>query len=84
MDEQPVWSIVCFFISKPYRGEGLSGRLVEAAIVYARQNGAKIVEAYPYNTISHCLPPERYMGVLSTFQKKLASASLRTAAGSGW
>ena len=69
VDEKPVWSIVCFFISKPYRGSGLSGRLVEAAIIYARQNGAKIVEAYPYNTISHCLPPERYMGVLSTFQK---------------
>lgn len=70
VDEQPVWSIVCFFISKLYRGEGLSGRLVEAAVAYARQKGAKIVEAYPYNTTSrHCLPPERYMGVLSTFQK---------------
>ena len=70
IDEQPVWSIVCFFISKAYRGKGISSQLVEAANRYARDNGARIVEAYPFNTTSsHCLPPERYMGVLSTFKK---------------
>ena len=70
IDAQPVWSIVCFFISKSYRGKKISSRLVEAATSYARDNGAKIVEAYPFNTASRqCLPPERYMGVLSTFQK---------------
>ncbi|OGO69765.1 MAG: hypothetical protein A2Z49_07160 [Chloroflexi bacterium RBG_19FT_COMBO_56_12] len=80
VDEQPVWSIVCFFITKSYRGQGLSSRLVEAATAYARDHGAKIVEAYPFNTTSsHCLPPERYMGVLSTFQK----AGFRAAADRG-
>lgn len=80
VDEQPVWSIVCFFISQPYREEGLSGKLVEAAIDYTRQNGASIIEAYPINTTSdHCQPPERYMGVLSTFQK----AGFRTVADRG-
>lgn len=70
IDEQPAWSIVCFFISKAYREQGLSRRLIEAAIEYARDHEARIVEAYPFNTTSHqCLPPERYMGVVSTFQK---------------
>lgn len=70
VDEKPVWSIVCFFISKPFRGQAMSRRLVEAAIGYARTNGAEIVEAYPTRSTSHqSLAPERYMGVRSTFQK---------------
>jgi GNAT superfamily N-acetyltransferase len=80
VDDQPVWSIVCFFISNTCRGEGLSGKLVQAAVAYAREHGATILEAYPNKTTSsHCLPPERYMGVLSTFQK----AGFRLAADRG-
>jgi GNAT superfamily N-acetyltransferase len=80
VDERPVWSIVCFFIAKAYRGKGISSMLVAAAINYARQNGVQIVEAYPFNTTSRaCLLPERYMGVLSTFQK----AGFRLAADRG-
>jgi GNAT superfamily N-acetyltransferase len=80
VDEQPVWSIVCFFIAKAYRGKGISSLLVTAAINYARENGVQVVEAYPFNTTSRdCLLPERYMGVLSTFQK----AGFRLAADRG-
>lgn len=70
IDDQPVWSITCFFVSKPYRRQGLTEMLIEAAIAYARDRGAQIVEAYPLlNEITTLLPYERYMGIYSTFER---------------
>jgi GNAT superfamily N-acetyltransferase len=70
VDDQPVWSIVCFFISKPYRKQKLTSILLTAAIQFARENGARIVEAYPLkNEIAKNWPFERYMGIESTFEK---------------
>jgi len=45
VDDQPVWSIVCFFIPKEHRRRGLMDLLLEAAVAYARDNGAAIVRA---------------------------------------
>jgi GNAT superfamily N-acetyltransferase len=47
VDEQPVWSVVCFFIARSQRRKGLTVQLLQAAVEYARTNGAKIVEGYP-------------------------------------
>jgi GNAT superfamily N-acetyltransferase len=69
VDHEPVWSIVCFFVASPYRRRGVSKTLIEAAIEYARENGAKIIEAYPLFPESSKDPRyERYMGVISTFK----------------
>jgi GNAT superfamily N-acetyltransferase len=69
IDETPVWSIVCFFVSKAYRRQGLTGILIQAAIDHARGHGAKIIEAYPLRTeITKLLPYERFMGIESTFE----------------
>jgi GNAT superfamily N-acetyltransferase len=48
VDEQAVWSVVCFFVAKSNRRQGLTVRLLEAAVDYARSKGASIVEGYPY------------------------------------
>lgn len=47
VDEQPVWSVTCFFIARDQRGCGLSAQLIEGAVRYAKKLGAKIVEGYP-------------------------------------
>src|SRR5712692_126417 len=47
VDDKPVWSIVCFFVAKPYRRQGLMVKFLRAAIDYAKANGAKIIEGYP-------------------------------------
>lgn len=47
VDDQPVWSIVCFYIHRRYRRHGLTLALIQAAITFARQQGAHILEAYP-------------------------------------
>lgn len=47
VDEKVVWSIVCLFIAKDHRGCGLTGALIRAAVAFARQHGASVLEAYP-------------------------------------
>jgi len=47
IDDEPVWSISCFFIHKDYRKQGLSVRILEAVTAYVRKQGGKIVEGYP-------------------------------------
>jgi hypothetical protein len=47
VDNRPVWSIVCFFVAKPYRDRGLMVALLQGAVAYAASQGAQIVEGYP-------------------------------------
>ena len=47
VDDEPVWSIVCFFVAKDMRRNGMTDDLITAAVRYARSKGARIVEAYP-------------------------------------
>ena len=41
VDEQPVWSVPCFFVRKDFRKRGLSTELLNAAAEFARKQGAK-------------------------------------------
>lgn len=47
VDDQPVWSASCFFVARPYRRQGLSVKLLRAAVAYAKKKGARMVEGYP-------------------------------------
>ncbi len=47
VDDQPVWSVVCFFVRRDMRGRGLGLHLLQAAVGYAAEQGAQIVEGYP-------------------------------------
>lgn len=47
LDDRPVWSIVCFFVSRSHRRQGLSRALIRAAVDYAADRGATLVEGYP-------------------------------------
>lgn len=47
IDDEPVWSISCFFIHRDFRKQGLSVRILEAAVDYVKNQGGKIVEGYP-------------------------------------
>jgi GNAT superfamily N-acetyltransferase len=55
LDERPVWSIVCFVVAKRARGQGVAHALLEAAIGYAREHGATLLEAYPIEPAEHHL-----------------------------
>jgi GNAT superfamily N-acetyltransferase len=47
VDAVVVWSVVCFFVRKAFRGKGVATVLLRAAVAYAGQHGARIVEGYP-------------------------------------
>jgi GNAT superfamily N-acetyltransferase len=47
VDDEPVWSVVCFFVARSFRRKGVANKLLAAAVEYAREHGAKIVEGYP-------------------------------------
>lgn len=74
IDDAPVWSIVCFFIAKPYRAQGLQSRLLRAAVGYAREHGAQVIEGYPIDLGCPKLAGKRLrscsgcMGIASVFR----------------
>jgi len=71
IDDQPVWSIVCFAISASARGRGIGSALLAAAVDHARAAGATAIEAYPVALA----PGERiaaaavYTGTLAMFER---------------
>ncbi len=70
VDEKPVWSIVCFFVAKPYRKMGLTLKLMKGAIDFAKKHGAKIIEGYPNDTSFGKMTDDwAYMGIMSAFSK---------------
>jgi len=70
IDDRPVWSIVCFFVARRHRRQGLTQALIQAAITYAKERGAGIIEAYPLIPGGARYPRyEQYTGVLSTYEK---------------
>jgi GNAT superfamily N-acetyltransferase len=68
IDDRPVWSIVCFVVSRSARGQGLTTRLLDAAMDYAIERGAPPLEAYPVAVGAGRIPAAvGYTGLLSTF-----------------
>ena len=70
VDDQPVWSVVCFFVAKEHRRQGLAVKLLEAAAAYAEKCGARIVEGYPVEPKKGDMPDVFvYTGLASAFRK---------------
>jgi GNAT superfamily N-acetyltransferase len=70
LDDRPVWSLVCLFVDKAFRGQGVAQALVRGAVEYARSQGATLVEAYPRLPKQEPLPPvSSFMGVPSLYER---------------
>lgn len=61
-----VWSLVCMFVKREWRGVAVSKQLIRAAIQLARHRGADVLEAYPVDPKS---PSYRFMGFVPVFQE---------------
>jgi len=68
VDDQPVWSITCFYVARRHRGEGLTRALVEAAARHAGAKGARLLEAYPVELSKRTGDALVYHGAASTFR----------------
>lgn len=71
LDDQPVWSIVCFYIPRRHQGRGLMRALIRAAVEHVRQQGGKLVEAYPTLPRGRKLPEvSSFMGIPAAFERE--------------
>ncbi len=70
VDTQPVWSIVCFFIARKFRRQGINLQLINESIRFAGDHGARIIEAYPVdNAGEKKVDTFIYTGLQSSFLK---------------
>lgn len=67
-EDDSVWAITCFSVRTEHRGLGLNAALLAAALDYARERGARVLEAYPIdNTVTKPTSNALYVGALTTF-----------------
>jgi GNAT superfamily N-acetyltransferase len=70
--DESVWAVTCLFTRAGYRKRGISHALARAAVDFARERGARALEAYPINT-KDVITEELQVGTEATF----AGAGLR-------
>lgn len=69
VDERPVWSVVCFFVVRAWRGRGVSRALIEAAKDFARAGGAGCLEGYPVEPARRQADAFVFTGLASAFRR---------------
>jgi GNAT superfamily N-acetyltransferase len=70
IDDRAVWSVSCLFVARPFRRQGLSVKLLRAAIEMAGASGAEIVEGYPVIPYAVHMPDVfAWTGTVSAFRK---------------
>ena len=70
IDGRRVWSIVCFVVARRARKQGVANALLDAAVAYAREHGATLLEGYPVETDGGRVPAANaYKGTLTMFER---------------
>ncbi len=65
-----IWSVVCFFVDRRWRGRGIAEALVREAVRYAAAHGASVVEAYPEDAGQRRISQaSAYTGTLEMFRR---------------
>jgi GNAT superfamily N-acetyltransferase len=64
--DDSVWAVTCFAIRAGYRKRGVSRALARAAVDFARERGARAIEAYPINT-KNVILEELHVGTVGVF-----------------
>jgi len=69
VDDTDVWSVVCSYVPRAYRGRGLQHRLLAAAIGFARHTGAAVLEAYPVDKTERSHDDFMFFGSRSLYER---------------
>jgi ribosomal protein S18 acetylase RimI-like enzyme len=67
VDDQPVWSIICFVVPPAFRGQGVARALLDGAIAYARKRGVRLLEAYPVDKRGRASDDSMWFGPKSMY-----------------
>jgi GNAT superfamily N-acetyltransferase len=68
-DAADVWAIVCFYLVPEVRGRGVMAQLLQAAVTYAADRGARVIDAYPVDPAADTLDKTGFMGTIGTFER---------------
>jgi GNAT superfamily N-acetyltransferase len=49
-EQTPTWTVLCFFVARAHRGQEVARVLLEGAVAYAQEQGAALVEGYPFDS----------------------------------
>jgi GNAT superfamily N-acetyltransferase len=69
VDDTPVWSIICTYVAKTYRGMGYQHKLLAGAIDYARDQGVRTLEAYPIDKPERSQDDFMFFGSRSLYER---------------
>ena len=69
VDDAEVWSVICTYVARAHRGQGLQHRLLAAAIDHARDNGVRLLEAYPVDKPNRSHDDFMFFGSRSLYER---------------
>lgn len=69
VSDKGVWAVSCFFVRSAARGQGISHKLLDGAIGFARKNGARLVEACPIDEAKQAKSVGLFVGSTRVFAK---------------
>lgn len=72
VDDQPVWSVVCFYVHPNAKRLGVAGALLAGAEAHAARHGAQLVEAYPVG------PKQINLDAYTGYQRMYTAAGYET------
>jgi GNAT superfamily N-acetyltransferase len=81
-----IWAVNCFVVARTARRSGIASALLAAAVEYARDHGAGLVEGYPVNTGGTRISSASvYTGTLGMFERagfeRVADSTSKASAG---
>jgi len=84
VDDLPVWSVWCIRVRPGHRGNGISQRLLDGAVKYARTEGAPAVEGYPVDNKGEKVDlTMAYVGTRTLFERAGFTMAAETRSVSG-
>lgn len=69
VDDQPVWSIVCFVVPSEYRQQGVAKELLAGAVAWAKRRGVRLLESYPVDRDDPAAPDAPWFGSKTMFDQ---------------
>jgi GNAT superfamily N-acetyltransferase len=69
VDGRDVWSVVCTYVARRYRGQGVQHLLLQAAVEYARAQEVRILEAYPVDKPDRSHDDFMFFGSRSLYER---------------
>jgi predicted GNAT family acetyltransferase len=69
VDDQPVWSIICFVVPSEHRKQGVAKQMLDAAVAFCRKKKVKLVEAYPVDKEGRAADSSLWFGTKSMFDE---------------